>query len=73
MIDSRQVKFENNDKSLTIDIMVVSDILVLNSRNKRDLRLHFGAEWRVELIDDAPDLPMWEMDGEKLLPLRAAL
>lgn len=71
MIDSRQVKFENNSKTLTIDVMAISDILVLNSRNKRDLRLHFGSEWRTALIDDAPEFALWEMDGEKLLQLRA--
>jgi hypothetical protein len=72
VIDSRQVKFENTTgETLNLDVMVISDILVLNPKNKRDLRLIFGADWRTGLIDDAEDSPLWEMDGEKLLPLRA--
>ena len=51
MIDSRIVKFENSDgKILSLDVMVVSDLLVLTGKDCSNLRIHFGENWRTELL-----------------------
>ena len=55
MTESLVVKFENSDgKTLTIETVLVSDIILLSGRNARDLSLHFGQDWRTS--------PLWIMN-----------
>ena len=70
MTESLVVKFENSDgKTLTIETVLVSDIILLSGRNARDLSLHFGQDWRTSTVVDN-ELPIWEQAGDQLLPVR---